>query len=605
MATIEQIGEALKNAHASGDIESATKLAHAYKDMQSQSYSNFTRPERDYAWSEVPEQFVKNLPSTGAKVLEGVANMVAHPIDTASNALSLAAGEMGKVLPESASKLINKYEFNPEASQKSEQMANAVNAQYAKDYGSTEGIKRKLAEDPAGALMDLSTLASGGGALASKIPAIAKYGEMATKLGKYTNPLEMTLEAGGKGLTNLYDLTSGNKAKVNAGLIGRGALGASLDPTLQALANAPNNLTASQAAYGVANAPFHTLTGIGESIDQVPYFNKYKEQRALALANIDSATPNKANAEAIRNQNKAINYSIAEKSTIPVTNDVNDLVNRLPSSVIKKAKEFQKAETGNNNLIQNNFSYTGVSQPFMTGATAIRIGKALKEIHNGMETGQNGKVVLGNLRSDFLNTVENLSPELKTAREQYAKDSKPVNEAQVIEALRNYNNPAENIYNDIGFRKTVDPIGQEKFIQNVLGSEAKGGLSSHISPQAEQAIMEHNANLIRNQNIEEMANAGKGQLDKISKSVLWREKLPSLLNWKISAANKALDVVENKVAGATGEEISRAMISPSKAYEMLQFKPADERLAIIKSLKKSAYPFSKLAPLAYYETNQQ
>ena len=209
--------------------------------------------------------------------------------------------------------------------------------------------------------MDLSTLASGGGALASKIPAIAKYGEMATKLGKYTNPLEMTLEAGGKGLTNLYDLTSGNKAKVNAGLIGRGALGASLDPTLQALANAPNNLTASQAAYGVANAPFHTLTGIGESIDQVPYFNKYKEQRALALANIDSATPNKANAEAIRNQNKAINYSIAEKSTIPVTNDVNDLVNRLPSSVIKKAKEFQKAETGNNNLIQNNFSYTGVS----------------------------------------------------------------------------------------------------------------------------------------------------------------------------------------------------------------------------------------------------
>ena len=78
MATIDQIGEALKNAHASGDTEAATKLAHAYKDMQSQPTPDFKLPERSYDWTEVPEQFVKNLPSTGGKVLEGMANMVVH-----------------------------------------------------------------------------------------------------------------------------------------------------------------------------------------------------------------------------------------------------------------------------------------------------------------------------------------------------------------------------------------------------------------------------------------------------------------------------------------------------------------------------------------------
>ena len=125
-----------------------------------------------------------------------------------------------------------------------------VNAQYAKDYGSIEGIKRKLAEDPAGFLMDLSSIASGGGALAAKVPALAKPAIIASKIGTYTNPLEMGLNLGGKVLTNTYDIFSGAKPRVNAGKIARGALGATLEPTLAMLKNAPQDLTTSQAAYG-------------------------------------------------------------------------------------------------------------------------------------------------------------------------------------------------------------------------------------------------------------------------------------------------------------------------------------------------------------------
>ena len=82
------------------------------------------------------------------------------------------------------------------------------------------------------------------------------------------------------------------------------------------------------------------------------------------------------------------------------------------------------------------------------------------------------------------------------------------------------------------------------------------------------------------------------------------QKLPSYLNATTSTANKALDIVERKVAGATERAISKGMESPENAIEMLNMLPADERVALIKGLRKSATPFSKTAPVIGYETNQ-
>ena len=49
MATREQIGEALKAAHAAGDVENARKLAIAYKSLSSAAFFAPTEPDKEYA----------------------------------------------------------------------------------------------------------------------------------------------------------------------------------------------------------------------------------------------------------------------------------------------------------------------------------------------------------------------------------------------------------------------------------------------------------------------------------------------------------------------------------------------------------------------------
>jgi hypothetical protein len=607
MATIDQIGEALKNAHASGDTEAASKLAHAYKDMQSQPTPDFKRPERSYDWTEVPEQFVKNLPSTGGKVLEGIANMVVHPIDTASQTLQLAGGELGKVLPESVNKVLNKYDFNPEATQKGEEMAGAVNAQYAKDYGSIEGIKRKLAEDPAGFLMDLSTIASGGGALATKVPALAKPAVIASKIGTYTNPLEMGLNLGGKVLTNTYDILSGAKPRVNAGKIARGALGATLEPTLAMLKNAPQDLTAAQAAYGTASPLFATLGEMGDVTNGVPYLNKRNAAIDSLISSIKENTPSLSESQAIRKAAKDISYPIAEAQKIPVSPEILGLMERMPTSVVNTTEGLNKYDIGNPEIVKPNFSIVTGNQPYISGASAINIGKALKDMITAPKTENKGgatNIALGNLRDKFLTAMETASPELGAARKEYAQLSAPVNQSEIMSRYLDILNPSRGQYNLSGFRTSLGEAGQEALLKDVLGSKTKGDLAKHLLPNQSEALINVENQLIRDEVLAQQGAAGKGALKKIWDENTFMQKLPSYLNATTSTANKALDIVERKVAGATERAISKGMESPENAIEMLNMLPADERVALIKGLRKSATPFSKTAPVIGYETNQ-
>ena len=166
---------------------------------QSMMTAHFSAPQQDtpkapLAWSDVPGQALKNaLPSAG-RLVSGLAQAVAHPIDTASNLLDAAAGGLRNITPEPIAKFIDKFDSNNKNTERAVNTANAVGQVYKGRYGSEEGLKNTLAEDPVGALADLSTVLSGGAGLAklgSKIPG-AKMAETALNAGaKYTNPLNV------------------------------------------------------------------------------------------------------------------------------------------------------------------------------------------------------------------------------------------------------------------------------------------------------------------------------------------------------------------------------------------------------------------------------
>ena len=122
------------------------------------------------------------IPSTG-KLIGGAYEAVRHPVNTMESLIQATSGGLSKVLPES----IMQYAV-PEKRQKAEQLANALGEEYSKKYGSYEGFKRAVAEDPASILADASTLLTGGGA-ALKAGNLAKTADVVNQAANFTNPL--------------------------------------------------------------------------------------------------------------------------------------------------------------------------------------------------------------------------------------------------------------------------------------------------------------------------------------------------------------------------------------------------------------------------------
>ena len=181
-------------AMQAGDISKVS--TEALKMIQSGQPASQATPQAPLAWSDVPGQALRNaLPSAG-RLVSGLAQAVTHPIDTASNLLDAAAGGLRNITPEPIAKLIDSADPNNKNTDRAVNTANAVGKMYKGRYGSEEGLKNTLANDPVGALADLSTVLSGGAGLArlaGKVPGIApaaNIAETAMNAGaKYTNPI--------------------------------------------------------------------------------------------------------------------------------------------------------------------------------------------------------------------------------------------------------------------------------------------------------------------------------------------------------------------------------------------------------------------------------
>jgi len=130
----------------------------------------------------IGEAAVNLIPSTG-KLIGGAYQAVRHPANTMEGLIQATSGGLSKVLPES----IMQYAI-PEKRQKAEQLANAIGEEYSKKYGSYEGFKRAVAEDPASILADVSTVLTGGGA-ALKAGNLAKTADVVNQAANFTNPL--------------------------------------------------------------------------------------------------------------------------------------------------------------------------------------------------------------------------------------------------------------------------------------------------------------------------------------------------------------------------------------------------------------------------------
>jgi len=163
-----------------------------------------TEPTSGRDWSDVPIQAITNVPKSAYEFGKNIVEAVKHPLQTAGGILDLGAGALHNITPKHIAEWIDKADWNPDASERAVQTANAVGHLYKNRYGTSEGFKEALATDPVGVASDVATLMSGGSTLASKVGAVEK----AVNLAKNAGVPEKAIETAGKVAENLNPVTA-------------------------------------------------------------------------------------------------------------------------------------------------------------------------------------------------------------------------------------------------------------------------------------------------------------------------------------------------------------------------------------------------------------
>lgn len=121
-----------------------------------------TRVQPEMPWSRVAASGVLNLPRSTYQLGKDLVTAVMNPIDTARTALDLGGGALRSILPESIVSNIDKLEEYIQGStanaERAVTVAENVGNFYINKYGSVEGAKRAIAQDPAGIAADIATI---------------------------------------------------------------------------------------------------------------------------------------------------------------------------------------------------------------------------------------------------------------------------------------------------------------------------------------------------------------------------------------------------------------------------------------------------------------
>lgn len=182
------------------DLTDDEAFALAYRQSMAsnrQTTAQSVEPE-ERSWGSAFASGLGNLPESTYNLGKGVVEAVASPIDTMTSLDKLARGIVQRVLPAELVDALGRDE-------RGDQVYKAIADHYKKTYGSWEGIKNAIAEDPAAILADASTLLTGGGSLVAKVPKVGKisggaamFGEGVAKLGEVIEPLSGTVNLAGK-----------------------------------------------------------------------------------------------------------------------------------------------------------------------------------------------------------------------------------------------------------------------------------------------------------------------------------------------------------------------------------------------------------------------
>lgn len=254
---------------------------------------------------EVASRAISNIPSSFGSMVGNVVEAVTSPVQTAKSVLDLGAGILQNVLPESLVQAVGEDKASRE-------VASKVGQFYADRYGSVEGAKRAIAEDPVGVLADVSTILTGGalaGPRAVSQP-LARAASAIDPLAIAGRGVLKATELGGRGVANVLGLTTGAGKESITKAFEAGQRGG--EAAEQFRANISGRADPTE-VLSLAKANLDEMNRLKQTEYRSGMVNIKKDKTVLDFADIDKALENAFNRVTYKGQVK--NAKAAEKIT--------------------------------------------------------------------------------------------------------------------------------------------------------------------------------------------------------------------------------------------------------------------------------------------------
>ena len=546
-------------------------------------------PPRDYTWSEVPRQAVRNFPSSLGGVYMDTLSAITSPIETGKAMAQMLGGAAISALPEGGQQWLMSVANDPAKMQESINMARAAGGQIAQDYGTAAGFRRKLAEDPAAVLADFSILFSGGAAATARTaPTASAALRFAEDL---TNPLALapalaetripgTQTSLSQVGTTARDFVTGAGGERVARNIITEALGPQNVPTIAQLTDPRfRDMSAAEAvlASGVNRPQFQALGAqVARSDPQNLYFNREEAQRAQRQQSLAAVTPDEQRARAFRSEAADPYYQAAREQVVSVTPDLRSSLNALPNNILNEARKLARLDPeGPGQLNLAGDVIDGRTMGYISAAIRDELAKPQATT----TTGRTQRRMLGERLDVITREMESQIPDFRTGRQVFAELSPEVNQAQVLsEMQRRLTGPLDQ--ERPGQFMRVLGEGEEAMLRRSTGSPRyqEGDLMNILSAEQGRVVTDVSDQLTRQAEMARLAQRGQeGLLEILAENRPLARRIPGMLQREVLLANRAISLLEGRVSKTTQDALRRAMFSGEDLNRFMNSVPSTER----------------------------
>ena len=543
-------------------------------------------PPPSMSLMDVGAQAVQNIPGSAVQFGKGLYEAVTSPVKTAGSLLDIAAGGIDAALPEPVLNFMNSIYANPAATQRAANAAKQFGGVYAQRYGSVDALKRTIAEDPVGAVADLSMVFTGGAGLArgtaaatarvapSVSASAAKTANMMTRAAEATNPVN-ALTKPARGAAKIVERAP---VAVQRFFDPKGA--AYLEATEGRAADVVRELqrpllemvpgskpTAAQAASPLGLTKFSALGASAEKVLSTEYAARAGEQsaaRANAMRGVaktpDDITAAIAAREAATSPlyNQAEARKFAADPTLMQLADDPYIKQALPDAA--RLSKSQGATFDNNpTLYIHNVKISLDKMLSRTGETALARGERAQVMA---------------VKDRLVGWLEKNAPEYGQARKTFAAKSKPINQMQVGQYLEGKLTAPLGVGEQrAGVFATAVKDAAGTIKRATTGEARFKALTDVLTPDQVRVVESIRDDLARAAETKIQAQKGTPtapKVDQLASAGGRGARLPNLMSRITSVANDIMSRVVGNIDSKLAIQLATEMLDPQAAAAAIE-----------------------------------